>query len=169
MARKAMDIFDRFEDLYRALEGNGAFLAAQDSGGKPNVMTIGWATLGVVWGRPILTVFVRPTRHTHGILEKARHFSVNVPVRKMTRELEFCGTRSGRDTDKIAECKIRTAPGSLADITILEDCDLAYECEIVQKTKVLEETLAPDIRKDFYGSGNLHTVCFGRVLRATRR
>ena len=44
----------------------GAFLMVEG-----NPMTIGWAQFGVIWGRPVCTVFVRHSRHTHALLEKS--------------------------------------------------------------------------------------------------
>jgi flavin reductase (DIM6/NTAB) family NADH-FMN oxidoreductase RutF len=169
MNAKAIDYRDSFADLCKALEGDGAFLVVEDSQGKPNPMTIGWATLGVVWGEPILTVYVRPTRHTCGLIEKAKRFSVCVPASGMKRELLFCGSRSGRDHDKVKECGLKVLPGQTKGVSILEDCALFYECETVHKTFVLKETLDGKIRGKYYPSEDFHSVYYGRILKAYRK
>ncbi|MFH1725257.1 MAG: flavin reductase [Elusimicrobiota bacterium] len=166
---KSIEYYEGFGDFCRALRGGGVFLVVEDPRGKPNPMTIGWGTLGAVWGEPVLTVLVRPSRHTFGLLEKARCFSVNVPIGKMPDELQFCGTRSGRDLDKIRECGMKVAPGSTKGVSILPGCDLFYECEIVHKTKVIKETLDPGIIDRYYQEGDYHTVYSGRILRAYRK
>ena len=72
--------------------------------GKVNTMTIGWGTLGIQWGKPIYTVFVRESRYTKEMLEKHGEFTINVPMGEVNKEiLKICGTKSGRDMDKIAE------------------------------------------------------------------
>ena len=58
---------------------SGAFLTVK-SGDRLNTMTIGWATFGVVWSKPIMMVAVRSSRHTFGIIEAARDFTVTVPA-----------------------------------------------------------------------------------------
>ena len=73
--------------------------------GQVNPMTIGWGTLGVQWGKPIFIVFVRQSRFTKELLDKNGEFTINVPRKGDNRkhELGVCGTKSGRDMDKIAE------------------------------------------------------------------
>jgi flavin reductase (DIM6/NTAB) family NADH-FMN oxidoreductase RutF len=56
-----------------------------------NTMTIGWATFGVVWSKPIMMVAVRSTRHTFGIIEAAKDFTVTVPAGDMHKETGYCG------------------------------------------------------------------------------
>ena len=69
----------------------GAFLVVQG-----NPMTIGWCQFGVVWGKPICTVFVRKSRYSHSLIEKTGRFTVSVPkADTMKEELAFCGKRSG--------------------------------------------------------------------------
>ncbi len=168
MKTEKIEYFERFDDFCRAFPMPGAFLVVQDSNGRPNPMTIGWALLGVVWSEPIMTVLVRPSRHTWGLMEKAKYFSVNVPAGKLEKELEYCGTHSGRDGDKIANCGLTAVPGSIKGVSILEDCDLFYECEIVHKTGVIRENLDPKITGTFYPKGDFHTVYSGRILHAYR-
>jgi aminoglycoside phosphotransferase (APT) family kinase protein len=57
----------------------GAFLTVR-AGEALNTMTIGWATIGYVWRKPVFMVLVRDSRHTFGIIEKAADFTVSVPI-----------------------------------------------------------------------------------------
>ncbi len=77
----------------------GAFITVK-SGEDLNTMTIGWATIGFVWRKPVLMVAIRDSRHTFGIIEKAADFTVSVPLTDMHDAVMFCGTKSGRDVDK---------------------------------------------------------------------
>ena len=80
----------------------GAFLTVKADGAL-NTMTIGWATIGYVWSRPIMMVAVRLSRHTFGLMEAAEDFTVSIPSTDMDAELDCCGTRSGRDFDKFKQ------------------------------------------------------------------
>ena len=165
-----MRFTDCFDDLCRQLRGGGAFLVVQGPDGRPNPMTIGWATLGVVWSEPVMTVLVRPSRFTFGLLEQAKRFSVCAPLGgRLESELAFCGSRSGRDCDKVKECGFKVGPGVARGVSVLEDCDLFYECEIVHRTKVVPETLAVDIAGSCYPQGDFHTMCSGRIVHSYRR
>ena len=93
----------RFADMVDRLDDGGLLLAATKRSGESNVMTIGWGTVGVVWGLPMFTVLVRPSRFTYQFIEDAGEFTVNVPSPDMRAFVDFCGTRSGRDVNKFAE------------------------------------------------------------------
>ena len=131
METRNIQYFERFEDFCKGLSGAGAFLVVQDAKGKPNPMTIGWAAMGPVWGEAVLAVLVRPSRHTHGLIGRAKVFSVNVPIDGLRKELAFCGSRSGRDVDKVKACGLKVLPGRLPQVSVLADCGLFYECEVV--------------------------------------
>ena len=57
----------------------GLLLVSAAGDGKPNAMTIGWGTVGVIWGKPIFVVLVRPSRYTYSLLEASDSFTVCVP------------------------------------------------------------------------------------------
>ena len=169
MKTQNIKITDDFEEFYKALDSNGAFLVVRDKSGKTNLMTIGWATLGIVWHEPIMTVFVRPSRHTFELMENAEHFSVCVPVNKLEKELAFCGSKSGRNMDKFKEFGLTPANGQTPGTSIVEECDIFYECEIVHATNVLEETLEHSIKGAYYPNGDFHAIYFGKVSAAYRK
>jgi hypothetical protein len=100
-------------DYMRVAEGSinnikgGAFLTVK-SGNALNTMTIGWATFGVVWSKPIMMVAVRSSRHTFGIIEAAKDFTVTAPEGDMHKETAYCGSKSGRNVDKFKMCNLET-------------------------------------------------------------
>ena len=71
---------------------------------KCNTMTIGWCQLGSLWSIPVCTVFVRPERYTYQFMEESRYFTVSVLPEEAKAITAYCGTKSGRDTDKIKDC-----------------------------------------------------------------
>ena len=71
----------------------GAFLTVKAADAL-NTMTIGWATFGFIWQKPVMMVAVRSTRHTFGIIEKALDFTVTIPSGDMGKTIAFCGTKS---------------------------------------------------------------------------
>src|ERR1035438_8547954 len=96
-----IDSFDAYHETIERLSGDGILIVAGD---PPNPMTIGWGTLGVIWGMPVFTVLVRPTRYTFQLLENSIDFSVNILPDEFAKQIFLCGNRSGRKTDKIKEC-----------------------------------------------------------------
>ena len=149
----------------------GAFLTA---GGEIwNPMTIGWAQFGVVWSRPVVTVMVRKSRYTHSLMEQTDVFTVSFPREKqMTKELAFCGVRSGRDVNKEKEAKLLRAAPRAGGAEAVAGCEIVIECRIVQKQLLDLSTFDPDFRTKFYGSnqalpdGDPHVLYVGEVLAA---
>jgi flavin reductase (DIM6/NTAB) family NADH-FMN oxidoreductase RutF len=165
-----MKYCDNFGRLCEALEGAGAFLVAEDKIGRVNVMTIGWAQVGVTWGLPIMTVMVRPSRHTHSVLENAANFSVCVPrLGELKKELAYCGTKSGRDYDKVRVCGLKLKEGAAPRLKYLDDCELVYQCELYGKNRLVREALAPGALGKYYPEMDApHTLYFGKILKAEK-
>src|SRR5512139_341908 len=67
-----------------------------------NTMTASWGGLGVLWERKVAFCFIRPTRHTYGFIERAGGFTLSFFGEQYRSALQFCGTHSGRDTDKVS-------------------------------------------------------------------
>lgn len=164
-----MDYRNNFNELCDALEGPGAFLTVMDKQGRVNIMTIGWAQAGVIWGLPVLTVLVRPSRHTHLFLSRASHFSVYVPAPgTRDKELAFCGSRSGRDYDKVRVCSFTLKEGVKKDIRYPEGPGLVYQCGLLGGIELSAGNLPAALRAKFYPDGDAHTMYFGKILKADK-
>jgi flavin reductase (DIM6/NTAB) family NADH-FMN oxidoreductase RutF len=159
-------IFGHIRETLARLNDPGALLVAGKP--QPNVMTIGWGTLGIIWGMPIFIVYVRPSRFTHHLLEEHAEFSVNIPAADMAEEVAICGTKSGRDTDKFVECNFTLQPGIKIEVPHIAQCPIHYECRIVHKNAVQPDALKRGIRADYYASGDWHDVYYGEILGVYR-
>ena len=76
-------------------------ITAQKQDGSVNTMTASWGFMGVLWNKPVCAVFIRPQRHTLGFVEEADRLSLTFFDEEYRAALRLCGTKSGRDTDKI--------------------------------------------------------------------
>jgi flavin reductase (DIM6/NTAB) family NADH-FMN oxidoreductase RutF len=141
----------------------GAFLTVK-AGEALNTMTIGWALIGFVWSKPMMMVAVRLSRHTFGIIEKAVDFTVSIPSVNMDQELNFCGTKSGRDYDKFKECKLRIAAGQQVSSPIIKVPGLHYECKIIYKSAMNPIFFDPKNETMLYPRKDYHTLYFGEIL-----
>jgi len=145
-------------------------LVVEDKIGRVNVMTIGWGQVGIMWGLPIMTVLVRPARHTHAMLGNAAHFSVCVPrLGELKNELAYCGSKSGRDYDKARVCGFTLKDGVAPRLKYLAGCELVYQCEIYGRNELLREALAPGALGKYYPGADVpHTLYFGKILKAEK-
>jgi len=139
----------------------GAFLTVKD-GDDVNTMTIGWATIGFCWHKPIFMIAVRDSRHTFTLIEKAADFTVSVPTENMIDEIIFCGTKSGRDVNKFEHCKFQLADAQTVHSPIIDIPGLHFECKIIYKSAMDNALLNPDSEK-LYPDKDYHTLYFGQI------
>jgi flavin reductase (DIM6/NTAB) family NADH-FMN oxidoreductase RutF len=160
---------------FDSLEKTGAALAAIGNNSallvtgthRPNVMTIGWAMASVMWGKSLFVAPVRQSRYSHELLETHGEFTVLVPSGDMKKAVALCGSKSGRDTDKVAAAGLMLAPSSAVSVPHIEAPGLVLECRVIYKTDFADEALDDAVRAQWYSgrdTGNLHTLYFGEIL-----
>lgn len=84
-----------------SLIGNDWMLVTAGEKNNFNTMTASWGTVGVLWNKNIASCFVRPQRYTFKFLEENEIFSLSFFDEKYKDALKICGTKSGRDCNKI--------------------------------------------------------------------
>ncbi len=167
MSKVKIDPFGAVAETMAALRSGGALLIA---GAEPvNPMTIGWGQIGIAWGKPVFLVMVRPSRFTYALMEKSDAFSVNVPGADLADACALCGTKSGRDIDKIAVAGLTVERGIALDVPTLAACPIHYECRVLEKNMLDPATLDADVGKSCYPSGDHHAVWWGEIVGAFRR
>ena len=164
MAKIEASYTDYLPETNKMLGHGGLLLASADAEGKPNAMTIGWGTVGIIWGKPIFVVLVRPSRYTYDLIEITDDFTVNVPTPELADEVLYFGTVSGRDHDKFEEKGLTAKPGKKVKSPIVEECVIHYECKVVHKNDVIPDELADEIRAGAYPQGDFHRIYFGEIL-----
>ncbi|MBT8345448.1 MAG: flavin reductase family protein [Desulfofustis sp.] len=153
------------ENLDKLMETitSGAFLTVK-SGGSINTMTIGWATIGIVWRKEVFMVAVRDSRHTFSLIEKSSDFTVTIPTDPGSKEaLMFCGTKSGRDYDKFIECGLQTRKAVTVESPIIDIAGVHYECKIIYKSAMDSAGLDEKLEK-LYPAKDYHTLYFGEIV-----
>jgi flavin reductase (DIM6/NTAB) family NADH-FMN oxidoreductase RutF len=141
---------------------HGAFLAAGDSG-QNNVMTIGWGNIGYMWGKPVFTVMVRPSRHTHRFMAGGT-FTVSLPLAGMKDALALCGSKSGRDIDKVKAAGLKLRAGQKVPTPVIDGCGLYYECRVVYQYDMVPGQLDKGFNAQWYKDGDYHTVYIGEIV-----
>lgn len=162
MQRREVEYTYQLGSTLAALADGGLLLASTRGDGRSNAMTIGWAAPGVVWGLPVMIVLVRPSRYTYTFIEESRVFTVNVPSPDMRDLVQLCGTRSGREVDKLAH--VDTSMGQKVNCVRIEACPVVYECQVVHWNDVQPDALLPDIRAKAYPRGDFHRLYYGHIL-----
>ena len=163
MARRKLAFPEGTAEVIEATRTRGTILAAASPAGQ-NGMTIGWITVGSVWGRPCCAVLVRESRHTHAIIEEADSFTVNVLPESLQDAVDLFGEKSGRDLDKFEAAEITPVKGEAVSSPYVRQAQLVVECRIAFKQPMDPALVSADYVKGCYGDGDYHTVYYGEIV-----
>lgn len=96
---------------------------------RANLLTVAWT--GTVCTNPaMLSISVRPERHSYGIIRDEMQFTLNLTTAAMARATDWCGVRSGRDFDKWKETGLTPVPGVANTCYYVGESPLAIECRV---------------------------------------
>ena len=117
---------------------------------KPNLITVGWC--GTICTQPsMLSISVRPERYSYDLIKDSGEFVVNLPTESLTRAVDWCGVKSGRDVNKFAAMNLHAAPAAKVGTVLLEESPLNLECKVTQRIPLgshylfLAEVVAVDV------------------------
>lgn len=106
-------------------------VSCQTPGEKPNIITVAWT--GTVCSDPAMVfISVRPERFSHGIISRTGEFVINLIDERLTRSLDFCGVKSGREVDKFAECGLNPVPSETVGAPSIAESPVCIECKVTQ-------------------------------------
>ena len=166
MERSEIAYTDYFEKIMAVMVQRGLLLGAYDEAGKANAMTIGWGSVGSIWGIPTWTVLVRPSRYTYQCLEHSQCFTVNVPGADLAKACALCGSKSGRDMDKLAASGLIAHKADKVAAPILDPCPIVFQCKVVHRNYVVPSALAKQVQEGMYVNGDYHAIYYGQILAA---
>ena len=150
-------------DILKSLK-KGAFLTTKYNG-QVNTMTISWGNIGIEWGTDVFITMVRDSRYTKTALDETGKFTVTIPLDDTMKEaLAFCGSKSGRDYDKIKECNFSLVSAKNIDVPVIKCKSIAIECEVMYAQRMDEGCMTSEFKEKFYSNGDIHTLYHGKIL-----
>lgn len=107
---------------------------------RPNIITIAW-TGNVCSDPPMLSISVRPERHSYQLIRDCREFVVNTPTRRLAKMTDWCGMVSGQKVDKFAESGLSPAAALAVRCPIILECPLNIECAVREEIPLGSHTM----------------------------
>ena len=131
------------------------FTAKKD--GKVNTMTASWGGVGVMWGKKVAFIFIRPQRYTKEFVDASGELSISILPEKYRKELNYFGTVSGRDEDKIKNSGLEI---TACDGAIYYKVDrLGLICKKLYKQDMKEECfIEKENIEHWYKNNDYHTM-----------
>ena len=148
-----------------SLIGDQWMLVTAGTEERYNTMTASWGGLGVLWGAPAATCYIRPQRYTKEFLDREEYFTLTFFDEKYRRALSLCGSKSGRDVDKIKECgfTVRTAA---CGAPYFEQARLVLVCRKRFVQEMDPGRIPQDVKEKWYPQQDYHTMYIGEITEA---
>ena len=149
-------------DIFSQFDKKWALLTA---GTKDNFnsMTISWGGLGTLWGKPVVTSYVRTSRYTHEFLDSNDYFTVSFYGEEMKQILGVFGSKSGRDIDKM-HYEGLTAQEVDGTVTF-EEAEITLVCKKLFKERLEVEDMSSEVYEAFYKNDAPHDMYIGEVVK----
>lgn len=147
-----------------------AELLAAGNKEKSNAMTIGWGGIGILWGRPALTVYVAEQRYTKEFMDKSEYFTVMAFDAKNRKVLNYMGSKSGRDGDKAKALGLHTA-FTANGTPYYTEATMVIECRIMYAAPFDPRYFKSDAPKNMYADfpAGIHSMYIGEIINAWKK
>ena len=144
-----------------------ALLTAGDENGF-NTMTVSWGAMGFMWGKPSVTVYIRPQRYTKKFVDANDTFTLSFYGPEHKQALSICGSKSGRDCDKVKEAGL--TPYFVDGTAAFEEADMVFVCKKLYEDEIRPENfIAKENDEKWYPEKDYHTVYIAEITKVLVR
>lgn len=127
-----------------------------------NTMTIGWAQVGRLWNKEVMTVYVRPNRYTHSFIEDNDYFTLTFFYPSYKKTMSYLGSVSGKDENKVQIAKLNPIQVGLS--VGFKEAYTTILCKKIYKSTLNLANLEDESKKRYYTFGEVHDVYVGEII-----
>jgi len=146
------------ENTFRMIGDDWMLITAMvPANGSYNTMTASWGGLGVLFHKPVAYIFIRPQRYTKEFVDRADQITLSFFGGDMRRALQFCGSKSGRDCDKIKQAGLSAFVDG--KIVGFKEAEKIFVCRKLYASPLMKEGFVGDkIPRSVYADDDYHTM-----------
>lgn len=126
-----------------------------------NTMTASWGGIGWLWNKPVAFIFIRPDRYTHDFIETNDRLTLSFYGEEYRKALQICGSKSGRDINKVEETGLTPLALESGAMTFNE-ARMTLDCRKLFKSPMTAQNfIDKDILERWYNDqpgGGLHDI-----------
>ncbi|MBQ5677292.1 MAG: flavin reductase family protein [Clostridia bacterium] len=160
--QKEINIRELKDNFVKMISNDWALLTAGKSDDF-NTMTVSWGGIGELWNKDVCFVFVRPQRYTYEFMEKNDYFSLSFFGGEYKKELGVCGSKSGRDIDKMAETGF--IPVDLGEATGFEQAKVNVVLKKLAYQDIKPDGFVDESIMNNYANNDFHRVYVGEIVK----
>lgn len=143
-------------------------ISAAKADGSVNTMTASWGGAGIMWGMPICFCGIRPQRYTFEFVEEAEFFTLSFFEEGHRDILNYCGSQSGRQEDKIVKAGLTLVKE--LDVPAFEQAQMTLVCRKLYSDFLKKEGFCDaSIPEKMYKAGDYHKLYFGEIVKIYTR
>ncbi len=131
-----------------------------------NTMTISWGGLGIIWNKPVATVYVRTSRYTHDFMDENEYFTVSFYPEEYRKALGVLGSKSGRDMDKMHDSGL--TPVSVGASMSFREAEVTQACKKLYRQLLYVNAMPEDVARDLYEGDAPHDMYIGEIVEIIR-
>lgn len=151
------------ESVFSLIGDRWMLVAATDKSGRTNAMTASWGGMGVLWGKKVAFVFIRPQRYTKRFVDEAAKFTLSFFDDSYKNMLGYMGKVSGKDEDKIAKSGLTVTDRNGAPV--FKEASLTLVCRKMYRDTLKEENLIDkSIIEKWYPQRDYHDVYVAEIV-----
>lgn len=135
---------------------------------KCNAMTASWGGVGVMWGAPAATCYIRPQRYTKEFIDQGEYFTLCFFGEEHRKTLSFFGSKSGRDVDKVKECGL-TVKTAECGAPYFEEAELVLVCRKRYSQEMDANQMPEDIKEKWYPNKDYHVMYISEIVEALQK
>ena len=111
-------------------------ISSSNKAGESDICTVAWA--GTVNSEPpMVSISLRKSRLTHDYVEETGEFVINLVNKSLAKSCDYCGVKSGRETDKFSDCGLTKAPASNMEYAVaVKESPVNISCKVISKTEL---------------------------------
>lgn len=130
---------------------------------KFNTMTASWGGVGIMWGKPVATAYIRPQRYTFEFIENGDYYTKCFFDEEYRDALKFCGSKSGRDYDKVKETDLTPVVDDETGAVYFKEAKLVFICKKMYAQFLNEESALTEEVTKWY-NGDYHKMYMSEIV-----
>jgi len=154
---------NKFDESIFHLVGKQWMMITAGTTDNFNMMTANWGSFGFLWNVPVAFIFIRPQRYTFEFLEKNDFYTLTFFDKKHKNKLVYCGSHSGRDSDKLKETRLTPVETNLGNI-YFKEARLMMECKKIYFDDLKPENFIDRLIHRNYPNEDYHRMYVGKIV-----
>ncbi|MBN1861382.1 MAG: flavin reductase family protein [Candidatus Thermoplasmatota archaeon] len=114
-------------------------VTCNDENGKTNIITLAWHT-PISRNPPLYGISLAPKRYSASLIEKSKEFVINFIPYSLVEAAHYCGTHSGKTTDKVCKTGLTLIPSTRVSTPMIQEGYAHLECKLLKSIPLGDHT-----------------------------